>query len=564
MAPLCRSYTEVDINYGMRRHRGIVAAVGLVAIGAGSLVGMSALPAGATTLAGVQWTTCPSYSDAAIESIGYSADQLPAFRALLARSQCGTVEVPLDYAKPHGTKISIAVTRLPAKDQKHRLGSLAVNPGGPGGSGYLMPETLTLRGTVGADLNEKYDLIGFDPRGVGYSSKVDCSQGSGAPIDIPPGPMSEETAKNLYDARVDTNQACYNSDPTFLKQLTTANVARDLNQIREALHQPTLSYFGASWGTLLGAVYRSMFPDTVGRMWLDSVVAPYANQLDKRDDGVAAANQAQATRWAAWAALHNSTYGLGSTADQVLATVKQLRARLDASPVVFSDSTMPLDGNFIAYLASSSQVFWIDSTAAIQAMTTAKSGDVTPPVIAPIISPPPAGTEPPPADAPETINQVTNTAILCNDDTSPHDFASFWSSFQKRLMDYPLTGSLSVPTQMCAGWPTPSHPFQLRASRGSLQMSGHLYENVTPYPWVGQMRSTVGGTVFTVDDDRHGSAAFVPGCGSHITAYFMTGRPDSGECTGADAPPDSAAAKAESQLDDLAPATSDTRKWHLG
>src|SRR5262249_46660131 len=149
--------------------------------------------------------------------------------------------------------------------------------------GYTMPQMLTLRSTAFAALHERYDLIGFDPRGVGYSTRAECSQGDGGGgIDPPVGPITEAQARQLYDSVLAGNQACFASNSVFLRQLTTANVARDLDRIRGSLGLRTIDYFGVSWGTLLGSVYRSLFPATIGRMWLDSVVGPHGNRLDAR------------------------------------------------------------------------------------------------------------------------------------------------------------------------------------------------------------------------------------------------------------------------------------------
>jgi pimeloyl-ACP methyl ester carboxylesterase len=518
----------------MTQHKGLLAGVGVLSVTAVAVIVGAAPARGAPPVPEARWHTCPQYSDDAIRSVGVPDDRIADFRGLMARTDCGTVRVPLDYAKPDGQWITIAVTRLKATDRAHRAGSIALNPGGPGGSGYLMPITLALSSSAVAGLTDRYDLIGFDPRGVGYSSKVDCPRDDDGPRPEPPaGPLTEQTARAIYDTQVKHNEACARSNPRFLTQLTTANVARDLNQVRQALRLPTISYFGASWGTLLGAVYRSMFPTTVSRMWLDSVVGPTANRLDVRATDTTRATEQSVARWAAWAAARDTTYHLGGTADQVVRLVRQLKAKLDANPITFSDVPMPIDGNFIAWLAASPSPAWSLSTQALAEMRTAKSGEPAPPTVAPIITPPsgpPPG--PPPADAPEGMNPVANVAILCNDDTSPHDFASFWKSYQQRRRDFPITTSLDWNTQPCAGWPTPSRPFQLRAVRGSLELSGHRYESVTPYPWAAQLRSAIGGVVFTVEDDIHGSVPFVPACAEHLAGYLATGRADGGGCPG--------------------------------
>src|SRR4051794_9206985 len=221
-----RCYRPPRRTAAMTRHQRLAAAVGALGafgLGATAVAGATAAPASAAPPAAtVHWHQCPQYSDAAIEATGVPPERLSEFRALWARTDCGTVSVPLDYRKPAGKHITVALTRLKATDRAHRLGSLAVNPGGPGGSGYLVPISLILRGN--AALNERYDLIGFDPRGIGYSTKVNCPPPDrGTPP--APGPLTEATAKQLYDDTVRMNQACWKTDPALLGQLTTANVA---------------------------------------------------------------------------------------------------------------------------------------------------------------------------------------------------------------------------------------------------------------------------------------------------------------------------------------------------
>jgi len=534
----------------------IAAGVGVLAVAAGALVVLAPAASASTARPEVTWSSCPAYSDEAIETM-VPAEQLAAFRALLARTRCGTVRVPLDHTRPDGEKISIGITRLAAADRKHKLGSIAMNPGGPGGSGYLMPHILSLVSPEVAALAERYDLIGFDPRGIGYSTKVDCPRpDDDGPIDIPPGPLTEATARRLYDAQTAANRACWQSNPAFLRQLTTANVARDLDQVRRALGLERISYFGVSWGTLLGSVYRSLYPRSVERMWLDSVVGPTANRLDSRFHDVTAAAERNVHRWAAWVAAHDATYGLGSTTDEVLAFVERRKAELNAEPVVFSDAPASLDGNFIAFLATAPSPLWSEATAAMAAMATAESGDPVPDAVKPIILPPPSPAEPPPADAPEPFNGVASTAILCNDDTSPHDFPAFWATFQRWQREFPIAGGLAPITQACAGWPVPAEPFRLRRSNGSLQLSAHRYETATPYEWAGQIRSLIGGTVFTVDDDIHGSVPFVPECAEHLRAYFLTGRPDAAGCRGVTAP-DTAASDTTVSAETATPLSTD-------
>ncbi|MBS2550451.1 alpha/beta fold hydrolase [Catenulispora sp. NL8] len=478
----------------------------------------------------IAWQACPQYSDDVLGFLGVQPKDRAAFRTMWARTDCGTVSVPLDYRHPEGQHVTIAFTRLKAKDQAHRQGVLFMNPGGPGGSGYLMPEQLALQNPADAQLNDQYDLIGFDPRGIGYSTSYDCSGIQGGP---PPqsGQMTKAQVRQAYDQSAKTNAACSSSDPAFLGQLTTANAARDLDQLRRALHERQASYFGVSWGTQLGAVYRSMFPATIHRMWLDSVVSPRAYDLAYRIDDSTQAMEQDFGLFAAWLAQRDSVYGLGDTAQKVTARVLALREQGDAHPWQFTDMASPLGGGFIAFLASSQNTGWEQAAAALKNMTTAVSGQPAPPGV-----PAAAGSDgpppPPPSGAPQAFNPTAQQAYLCNEDDSSRAFEPLWDEYQRNLRQNPVTGDLTALRPTCAGWTLPVQHFTLRYSSGSLEMSGHRYETLTPYPWVWQMRDTIGGTVFTVDDFRHGSLAQVPVCAAHLAAYFETGAPDSGSCPG--------------------------------
>nr|BFE72745.1 hypothetical protein GCM10020092_060460 [Actinoplanes digitatis] len=339
----------------------------------------------------VTWGNCPQYSDEVLEAMGLRPDELGRMRALLARTDCGTVRVPLDYRRPNGTRITIAISRIRATDQRHKLGSIAVNPGGPGGSGYLMPHDLALTSPQFGALADRYDLIGFDPRGVGYSTRADCARPDDdvRPPEIPPGPIAEETAAKIYDFQSAANRTCWESNRALLGQLTTANVARDLERVRAALGQGRLSYFGVSWGTLLGQVYRSLYPRSVDRMWLDSVVGPTANRLDSRFHDVTGADERKVYRWAAWAAERDATYHLGDTVDEVVALVKRLKARLNEEPLVFADLDEHLDGNLVAFLVVAPSPLWSEATPGLAALATARSGDPVPDALRPIIMPDP-------------------------------------------------------------------------------------------------------------------------------------------------------------------------------
>lgn len=171
--------------------------------------------------------------------------------------QCGSITVPMDYARPDGEQITIALNRLPATDDARRIASLVLNPGGPGGSG------LSLAAGEGEsfpdEIRARFDIVGFDPRGVGASTAVRC------PDD--------------FDAALEFDlQPCIDLTGELLAYLGTPNVARDLEMVRSAIGDEQLTYLGYSYGTALGAVYADMFPDRVRAMVLDGAIDPAAGR----------------------------------------------------------------------------------------------------------------------------------------------------------------------------------------------------------------------------------------------------------------------------------------------
>ncbi|WP_328887204.1 alpha/beta hydrolase [Streptomyces sp. NBC_00316] len=193
--------------------------------------------------------------------------------------RCATVEVPLDYAKPAGDTIRIALIRKEARDKGRRLGSMLFNFGGPGGSGVsILPRAA---GSYGK-LNTRYDLVSFDPRGVAASSGVNCrtdreQEDAARKIDMTPDTATEEAA--FMKDGADFGAGCERRSGKVLPYVGTANAARDMDLIREVLDDKKLTYFGMSYGTELGGTYAHLFPEHVGRTVLDAVVDPTADTI---------------------------------------------------------------------------------------------------------------------------------------------------------------------------------------------------------------------------------------------------------------------------------------------
>jgi len=192
--------------------------------------------------------------------------------------QCATVLVPLDYDRPKGAKISLALARLPASDPAHKLGSIFLNPGGPGGSGVDV--VLGAGRSLFSDaVRARFDLVGFDPRGIARSTPLRCFETleeafASLPPFVFPVTRAEEQVKRQSDRRI--AEACERRAGPIIDHMSTANVARDMDLLRQAVGDRKLTYYGVSYGSFLGAVYANLFPDKVRAVAVDGVLDPVA------------------------------------------------------------------------------------------------------------------------------------------------------------------------------------------------------------------------------------------------------------------------------------------------
>ncbi|MEV7693301.1 alpha/beta hydrolase [Microbacterium sp. NPDC089189] len=221
------------------------------------------------------------------DTTGISEELLPFYGQELDWETCGdfdctTVTAPLDWDDPDAGEIDLAVVRHAATDDEP-IGSLLTNPGGPGASGVsLIRDSLSF--AVGEALQESYDVIGFDPRGVGESTAVRCYD---APemdaylFDIPAGERnSPEWVEELNARNAAFSAACEQNSDGILEYITTVQSARDMDLLRAVLGDEELNYLGFSYGTFLGATYADLYPERVGRMVLDGAIDPQTSMLD--------------------------------------------------------------------------------------------------------------------------------------------------------------------------------------------------------------------------------------------------------------------------------------------
>ena len=250
----------------------------------------------------------------------------------LTDAECANLSVPLNYADPGGRKITLALSMIPATAPvAQQQGVLLVNPGGPGESGR------SLAAEVAAGLSPQvaatYDIVGFDPRGVGGSvPALSCDPSffdEVRPNYIPASAAAEQVLIGRAKAYA---AGCEQRFGWLLPYMTTVSMARDLDQIREAFGVAKINYFAFSYGTYLGQVYGTLFPDRVRRMVLDSTVNPvgawYRDNIDQDY-----AFQGRLDAFFAWTARYDSSYGLGSTQAQVQAAYYKARSELEKTPI---------------------------------------------------------------------------------------------------------------------------------------------------------------------------------------------------------------------------------------
>lgn len=309
----------------MRKLVTTVAAVGILGAGVVSASGATAAPQART---GANTTTAAS--DYTPPPIDWGTCVKASLQA--AGAKCGLLTVPLDYAKPSGEKIQIMVSRIAHKtSDADAQGVMLVNPGGPGGSGLSLAR---LGGAIPKQGGDPYDWIGFDPRGVGESlPKLACDDdyfAAGRPAYVPETPSikREWWAKTRQYAR-----DCSNAPGAkILEHTKTTDWVQDMDSIRKALGADQINFYGFSYGTYLGQVYATMFPENVRRFVLDGVVNPTdvwyeanLNQDVQFDKNIAT--------YFDWIAEHDAEYGLGTDGGALLQKYYDILDQLTDEPI---------------------------------------------------------------------------------------------------------------------------------------------------------------------------------------------------------------------------------------
>ena len=433
--------------------------------------------------------------------------------------QCGTVAVPLDYADPRGTVIQIAVARHPAEVPSERIGSLVINPGGPGASG--IDDLANELSVLTPELLDRFDIVSFDPRGVERSSPVECTASTGASSApgstgqlIDPVPTTPAAEQALLRNDQSFAAQCEHDSGSILPYVGTVDTARDLDRIRAALGDAELTFMGNYYGTLLGATYASLFPTHVRAMVLDSAIDPalsttaYATQQ-------AASLESELLAFFAWCAGSRSCawHPTGDPTTALLALIQQSRVQ----PLSVSGGGTAGPGElYDALLAGlESESSW---PALSEALAGASSGNGS------------------------TASSMTGRyeyggsnngaeaeqAIDCLDHPAARQPSAYPALAAVSARSAPVFGPLLTWGLLgCATWPAlPTRTPAPASDPGAppILVVGTTGDPVTPYAWsVALAKELTGGTLLTWQGQSHVAYFYSPCVRAAVQSYLVAG-----------------------------------------
>ncbi len=417
--------------------------------------------------------------------------------------ECTTLAVPRDYGAPAGPQLNLSVIRLRATDTAQRIGALVTNPGGPGASGVdFVREGATQ--VFSAALRARFDIVGFDPRGVGLSTPVRCQADLPGFLGADPDPRTAAQRQGLLAADRAFAEACGRNAGELLAAVTTENAARDLERLRAALGDERLTYVGFSYGTFLGAAYAAAFPQHVRALVLDAAVDPSLD-LAGRLAGQAASFEGALDRFLADCARRPAcTFHQGGRPAQAF---ERIVAGLQRAPL----PAIAVGGGRTATESSA----WTAILGALytpgfgwpylaEALQLAAQGDGSLLLAA---SDALEGRKP---DGEYTNLVEANTAIDCADEPGPSDPAAFDRLAAQLAAPAPRVGRvLAYSGLICATWPVRSMRRPARLAIGGLPpvvVVGATGDPATPYAWAVSLAKQLGsGVLLTRRGEGHTS-----------------------------------------------------------
>lgn len=427
--------------------------------------------------------------------------------------ECATLEVPVDYGDPTGPTLQIAVLRSPATGEAR--GSLVVNPGGPGSSGIEYARATSA--IVTDEVRRSFDVVGFDPRGVGASAPVECADDAEfdalIEVDGTPDTPSEVTALERASALLE----CTAPVEGLIDHMSTADAARDLDVLRTALGQQRLDYLGVSYGTHLGATYAALFPERVGRFVLDGPL-PADLDAEQLTLGQAQGFEDSLRRFVEYCAAEGDCpLGDDPDADVGLERLRAILDELDASPAPTSDPDRPLTEAAATYAILMSLYRVGDRPMLRDALASLASGDGTP--LQRMLD--------------ERVGRGAEGiyrdnsfdafyAVSCTDRAAPDDIPASVTRLSEAapfLGEYLAWGNLPCASTQAIAGPTPSGPIP------PVLVVATTHDPATPFGWAELLVDQLGDAVLLVREGdghtgyREGSACI----DDAVDAFLMEG-----------------------------------------
>jgi len=426
----------------------------------------------------------------AADSSGDPTPKALAWSACGGEFECATLAVPLDWADPGGASIDLAVIRQPATDADHRIGSLVVNPGGPGASGV---DHVRGRSESHAGLNQRFDIVSWDPRGTGASAPLSCAGGANAFLSLDPSPDTVAEQTSLDDAARGVADDCGRHAGPLLDHLDTASTVRDLEQLRRALGDDQLNFLGYSYGTAIGLAYAERYPDHLRALVLDGVDQPDWDLTDLL------AAQANGFEHAVTVMLRrcDGVVDAACPLQSASATYDRVAAALETAPIpdgsggAFGPAELATAATTAAYAPDRADTF-------LHGLAAADRGDGS--GLMPLVE----------LYRGQSQSYAAYAGVSCVD--SPHpEGAGAYRAFADRLTaQYPRFGA-SVANEMlpCAFWPSPvtRSPHVVSApGTPPILVVGTTGDPATPYSSaVSVARELAQGVLVTVDGAGHTS-----------------------------------------------------------
>lgn len=421
-------------------------------------------------------------------------------------TECTQILAPLNYADPGEASVTITLRRKPAT-KAPRLGTLFINPGGPGGSGIDMVSSFASKGL------EAYDIVGWDPRGTGQSTPIRCLSDADTDafneLDFSPDDPSERAA--LLAGVENFNKGCWQRNGQLLEHIGTVDTVRDLDLLRRLLKEPTLNFVGYSYGTQIGAYYAELFPESTGRLVLDAAVNITTDESIPQSEGFDLA----LSHYATWCAARSCP--LGSTEEAVKATITGLWDRLDKKPLTVAGGklTQSLAVTGVAAMLYGGSEAWPSIAFLVQSAVNGDGRGLL--AAADVLN----GRG---EDGSYSPMIYAFPAIGCRDSTDDGvvDADADWVADQKTA---PIFGTYFGPSYTCALWPVRPdvqlHPTGVGAA--PLLVIGGLGDNATPYRYAEWMaKQLTSATLITYTGEGHGSFGGKSSCVDDAVIAYLT------------------------------------------